>query len=916
MPHLFGCPCGQQFAVLPETLGQNVRCPYCGRVLHVPAPATPPPPAPSPAPAGPSPRPSRRFRAVAAVVLVIAAGVGILLFQHLSATPEDPPAPQARNDGGTPKRTDSPPEPDNTDKKTTDGPVVPTLPSREKISSPPATEVDPAPAVLARVNVLRGAAGLAPVALDRGLCRGCTAHAGYLARNASRLPKSLDELEDEDAALPGFSAEGRVTARRGVAAPGEPLQALDTIMASGFRRLRFLDPRLRRIGVGTERETAGAGVSVFDFDAAKDVIPPPRGATAAVVYPSDGQQDVPLAFAGNEVPDPIPEATRKLGGFPITVTFAPRSAIVGAEGRLLDEKGREVPVWFSSPEKPANPKYRQHQGTSLCLIAKDVLEPGATYTVRASAQVNGKPWSRSWRFTTVAPERQTADMVRRVLDRINRFRVRAGLEPLEQDEELSRACQAHAIYMARNAEAERSDFNPNDESPSLPGFSRAGQRVAREAHVGTAPFEPEAMFDGWLASFHYRFPILDVNARRIGLGCAQGPRQWHAVLRLREGPGGRGREPLLYPAEGQQDVPRVYESGEQPDPIPESKDRQAGFPITAMFPARTKVDGVTAALSLEGTAVPCWLSTPQRPVAQGFQRNTVCLIAHHPLRPASTYRVRVVAQVDGRPWEKMWTFRTSSERSEDQRQVALGVVAKVNAARRAAGLAPVALDLELSRGCFAHARYLLLNAGHPSTRGLGMHNEDAKLPGHTPEGRRAGRDSVIASGVPPSASVEDWMATLYHRVPLLSPDLGRIGFGFVRGGPNGWINVLNANAGRGREPAVLFPGDGQKDVPLRLHADAETLATVPEAKGRRAGFPITATFQAGRAVEQVEVALSTEEGKQVAFWMVTRPQDGARTICVVPYEPLRPATHYTVKMSALVGGRGWTEAWTFTTAER
>jgi uncharacterized protein YkwD len=504
--------------------------------------------------------------------------------------------------------------------------------------------------------------------------------------------------------------------------------------------------------------------------------------------------------------------------------------------------------------------------------------------------------------------------VRRVLDRINRFRVAAGLDALVQDEELSRACQAHAVYMARNAEAERRDFNPNDEDPALPGYSRAGQRVARDGYVGTAPFDPEAMFDGWLASFHYRFPLLDVNARRIGLGCAQGPRQWHAVLELQSGPGRRRTEPLLYPTEGQQDVPLAYESGEQPDPIPESKDRQAGFPITAMFPAGMKVIDVTAELTLDGAAVPFWLSTPQRPVEQGFQYNTVCLIARRPLQPGSTYRVRLAARVAGRPWTKTWTFRTSSERAEEQRTPALEVVAKVNAHRRAARLRPVALDLELSRGCFAHARYLVLNAGHPSTQGLGMHNEDAKLPGYTAEGRRTGRDSVIATGVPPAASVEDWMATFYHRVPLLEPDLGRIGFGFARGGPNGWVTVLNASTSHGREPAVLFPGDGQKDVSLRLSTDEETLAALPEAKGREAGYPITASFQTGRTIERAEVSLLAEQGKEVAVWTIARARGAASTICAVPREPLRPGTTYTVKMSARVAGRAWSEAWTFTTA--
>src|SRR5436305_1135456 len=85
--------------------------------------------------------------------------------------------------------------------------------------------VSPVP-LLTRINALRAATGLPAVALDRVLSRGCAAHAGYLARNASRLSKPPEELEDEDVALPGFSAEGRTAAKHGVAARGEPLPAL------------------------------------------------------------------------------------------------------------------------------------------------------------------------------------------------------------------------------------------------------------------------------------------------------------------------------------------------------------------------------------------------------------------------------------------------------------------------------------------------------------------------------------------------------------------------------------------------------------------------------------------------------------------------------------------------------------------
>ena len=40
------------------------------------------------------------------------------------------------------------------------------------------------------------------------------------------------------------------------------------------------------------------------------------------------------------------------------------------------------------------------------------------------------------------------------------------------------------------------------------------------------------------------------------------------------------------------------------------------------------------------------------------------------------------------------------------------------------------------------------------------------------------------------------MATLYHRVPILEPNLKAIGFGCVRGRRQGWATVMNVTRGR------------------------------------------------------------------------------------------------------------------------
>src|SRR5436190_21311668 len=125
------------------------------------------------------------------------------------------------------------------------------------------------------------------------------------------------------------------------------------------------------------------------------------------------------------------------------------------------------------------------------------------------------------------------------------------------------------------------------------------------------------------------------------------------------------------------------------------------------------------------------------------------------------------------------------------------VVERVNVHRKAAGLDPLVLDPILSKGCAAHAEYLVRNVDHPSTEGLGLHSEDAKLPGYTKEGERAGKASVIFLGLEGTAAVDGWIGSLFHRIPLLQSRLRKVGYGVAKGGPAKVTLVLDATNGMG-----------------------------------------------------------------------------------------------------------------------
>lgn len=196
------------------------------------------------------------------------------------------------------------------------------------------------------------------------------------------------------------------------------------------------------------------------------------------------------------------------------------------------------------------------------------------------------------------------------------------------------------------------------------------------------------------------------------------------------------------------------------------------------------------------------------------------------------------------------------------------VLERLNAHRKAAGLDAVIADPALSKGCAAHATYLVKNIDQPSAQGLGLHGEDPKLPGYTKEGERAGKASVIYLGKEGPDAVEGWMGSLLHRIPLLQSRLKKIGYGVARGGPAKSTVVLDSTNGMGvgkDAPSVIFPADGQKDVP-RAYVE-EIPDPIPESPDKKAGYPVTVIFSEGALVKDVKASLKDAGGKDVPVWL-------------------------------------------------
>lgn len=239
---------------------------------------------------------------------------------------------------------------------------------------------------------------------------------------------------------------------------------------------------------------------------------------------------------------------------------------------------------------------------------------------------------------------------------------------------------------------------------------------------------------------------------------------------------------------------------------------------------------------------------------------------------------------------------------------------RVNELRRAAGVPPVELDATLSKGCQSHAKYLNLNRANGAIRGMGAHSEQEGLPGYTEAGAAAAVNSVIAPRRGLSEAVDAWMSTLYHRIPMLRPNLVRIGLGWEGG--YAVMDVINGLIGDEPHP-VAYPAEGQKNVPTLF--PNELPDPIPAGATRPAGYPVTLQFPFdSEEVTGVKAAFMDVSGKAVPFHL-SSPEHPANafpqqnTICVIPARRLAPGATYKVRVAGTFQGETFEHEWSFTT---
>ncbi len=239
------------------------------------------------------------------------------------------------------------------------------------------------------------------------------------------------------------------------------------------------------------------------------------------------------------------------------------------------------------------------------------------------------------------------------------------------------------------------------------------------------------------------------------------------------------------------------------------------------------------------------------------------------------------------------------------------VAERINWYRKLAGVPAAALDERLSWGAQQHANYLHVNRIKP---GVDLHTELDIFPGYSPEGNDAAQASDICWG-PPANAVDELMAELFHRIPVLRPGLERIGVGIQ--GPVAVIDLQTGVTEPDVEGVIVFPVPDQTDVPTGL--GSETPDPLPSGSPRDAGYPVTLTqYDRESKIAEATATLVDGRGKPVEVHLSTpeAPADPERqlnTVAMVPVHALASATKYTATVKCEIKGVPFEKTWSFTT---
>lgn len=272
------------------------------------------------------------------------------------------------------------------------------------------------------------------------------------------------------------------------------------------------------------------------------------------------------------------------------------------------------------------------------------------------------------------------------IDRLNGYRVMAGLSPVRENPRLSAADRAHARYLVRNFDDGVTQGGAaHGETRGNPWYTVDGDGAGRRGDIALRKVIVESPLDGvpdaigaaaideWIAGPFHRFDLLDPAVTSAGWGSVREGDVSASVLEVQRSQFAlrRGRmRAVMFPPPGSSISIGAFPGGEWPNPLAACPgySTPSGLPISIQFGPHTSLRVGSHWMTADGDAVEHCVYDPasysaggeadQPAAAMSALRNAgaIVIVPRAPMSAGHLYEVSI--DVNGRNYQ--WSFRIAA----------------------------------------------------------------------------------------------------------------------------------------------------------------------------------------------------------------------------------------------------------------
>ena len=257
-------------------------------------------------------------------------------------------------------------------------------------------------------------------------------------------------------------------------------------------------------------------------------------------------------------------------------------------------------------------------------------------------------------------------------DTLNAARVPAGAGCANNVLALNMSALNHCQYNAMNAGNASCAAGGHNEVMGCPGFTgvdvAAREKAAGYSAMGATEVltsygnMPAPATQSWIDTVWHRIPMIDPWTVDMGYG---GAARCDVIDFGRGMPTAPSDTVVVYPYDGQINVPPSFNGLEAPAPIAPPSGWPSGYPINIYAQALQVTEHV---LTKDGDTTPIehvWMDMNSPEVMSGYRfylRTTAFMYSHTPLAANTKYRVRITGTHTGGELNAEWTFTTGAMR--------------------------------------------------------------------------------------------------------------------------------------------------------------------------------------------------------------------------------------------------------------